>query len=132
LGVSVQRLLNWIDRGVPAERCPDIEDAVDGQVMCEDLRPDVNWSVLRRRDAQTASPSADEQPGQAGAHDMATPPAMGWPLTEADLDRRIVQKAADVPPVGWPLSESELDHHNAQNHLATAAAEAPVAGRPPS
>lgn len=30
---------------VPAEMCPEIE-AVTG-VRCEDLRPDVNWSVLR-------------------------------------------------------------------------------------
>jgi len=31
---------------VPAEICPDIE-AITG-VRCEDLRPDVNWSVLRK------------------------------------------------------------------------------------
>lgn len=32
---------------VPAERCPDIEAATQGALTCEDLRPDVNWSVLR-------------------------------------------------------------------------------------
>lgn len=31
---------------VPAEYCPDIE-VVTG-VRCEELRPDVNWSVLRK------------------------------------------------------------------------------------
>jgi DNA-binding transcriptional regulator YdaS (Cro superfamily) len=36
---------NWRARGVPAERCPDIE-RVTG-VRCERLRPDVDWDVLR-------------------------------------------------------------------------------------
>ena len=36
----------WASR-VPAERCPDIERMTDGAVRCEDLRPDVDWSVLR-------------------------------------------------------------------------------------
>lgn len=35
-------------RQVPAERCPDIEAATGGKVRCEELRPDVNWSVLRK------------------------------------------------------------------------------------
>ncbi len=47
LGVSVQRLSNWLDRGVPAERCPDIEHATGGAVRSEELRPDVRWGVLR-------------------------------------------------------------------------------------
>ncbi|ETD72956.1 Cro/Cl family transcriptional regulator [Pelistega indica] len=34
-------------RQVPAERCPDIEKATNGLVRCEDLRPDVDWSILR-------------------------------------------------------------------------------------
>lgn len=37
----------WKREQVPAEACPDIE-AVTG-IRCEDLRPDVNWSVLRGR-----------------------------------------------------------------------------------
>lgn len=45
LGVSYQVLSNWCSRGVPAERCPDVE-RLSG-VRCEALRPDVNWSVLR-------------------------------------------------------------------------------------
>lgn len=46
LGVSIQVLSNWKTRDrVPADRCPDIE-ALTG-VRCEQLRPDVNWSVLR-------------------------------------------------------------------------------------
>lgn len=34
-------------RQVPADRCPAIERATDGAVRCEDLRPDVEWGVLR-------------------------------------------------------------------------------------
>jgi DNA-binding transcriptional regulator YdaS (Cro superfamily) len=36
-------------RQVPAERCPLIERATGGVVRCEDLRPDVAWSVLLER-----------------------------------------------------------------------------------
>lgn len=51
IGVTPQRLLNWVDRGVPAERCPDIERATreaGTAVTCEELKPDVNWGVLRQ------------------------------------------------------------------------------------
>lgn len=37
----------WTKTRVPAERCPQIEAATGGVVRCEDLRPDVAWSVLR-------------------------------------------------------------------------------------
>lgn len=47
LGVSEQVVSNWRSRRVPAERCPDIEQATGGAVRCEELRPDVAWSVLR-------------------------------------------------------------------------------------
>ena len=49
LGVSPQRLSNWLERGVPAEQCPLIERATDGAVRCEELRPDVAWAVLREQ-----------------------------------------------------------------------------------
>jgi DNA-binding transcriptional regulator YdaS (Cro superfamily) len=49
IGVSPQRVSNWVERGVPAERCPDIERATAGAVRCEDLRPDVAWQVLREQ-----------------------------------------------------------------------------------
>ena len=48
IGVTAQVVSNWRVRGVPAERCPDIELATDGAVRCEELRPDVNWAVLRQ------------------------------------------------------------------------------------
>jgi DNA-binding transcriptional regulator YdaS (Cro superfamily) len=34
-------------RRVPAHRCPEIELATDGSVRCEDLRPEIDWAVLR-------------------------------------------------------------------------------------
>jgi DNA-binding transcriptional regulator YdaS (Cro superfamily) len=34
-------------RPVPLNRCIDIELATDRQVTCEEMRDDVNWSVLR-------------------------------------------------------------------------------------
>ncbi len=34
-------------RPVPADLCPAIERATGGAVRCEELRPDVDWSVLR-------------------------------------------------------------------------------------
>lgn len=36
-------------RPVPAELCPVIERATKGAVRCEELRPDVAWSVLREQ-----------------------------------------------------------------------------------
>ena len=37
----------WRINQVPAEHCPDIE-ALTG-IKCEELRPDVNWAVLRKQ-----------------------------------------------------------------------------------
>jgi DNA-binding transcriptional regulator YdaS (Cro superfamily) len=34
-------------RRVPAEYCPSIERETAGAVRCEDLRPDVDWGVVR-------------------------------------------------------------------------------------
>jgi len=47
LHVEPQHVVNWRSRGVPAERCPAIERATGGKVRCEDLRPDIDWAVLR-------------------------------------------------------------------------------------
>jgi DNA-binding transcriptional regulator YdaS (Cro superfamily) len=43
--VSKASVSRWKREGVPAEICPEIE-ALTG-VRCEELRPDVSWSVLR-------------------------------------------------------------------------------------
>jgi len=51
LGVSRMTVYLWCktDNAVPAEYCPLIEDMTG--VMCEELRPDVMWSVLRENKA---------------------------------------------------------------------------------
>jgi DNA-binding transcriptional regulator YdaS (Cro superfamily) len=50
LGVSPVLVSQWRNgvRDVPAERCPDIEAATGGAITCEELRPDVNWAVVRK------------------------------------------------------------------------------------
>jgi DNA-binding transcriptional regulator YdaS (Cro superfamily) len=47
LGIRPQAVQQWFKTKVPAERCPDIERISNGEVTCEELRPDVNWAVLR-------------------------------------------------------------------------------------
>jgi DNA-binding transcriptional regulator YdaS (Cro superfamily) len=51
MGIHAPMLSQWASgaRRVPAERCPEIERATGGQVRCEDLRPDIPWSVLREQ-----------------------------------------------------------------------------------
>lgn len=48
--VPVSLISDWANgkRPIPAERCPDIEQATGGAVVCETMRPDVNWAVLRK------------------------------------------------------------------------------------
>jgi DNA-binding transcriptional regulator YdaS (Cro superfamily) len=49
LGVTKGAVGQWKLQGrrVPAEHCPAIEKMVGGAVTCEELRPDVDWAVLR-------------------------------------------------------------------------------------
>lgn len=46
----------WLAEQVPAEVCPEIE-RITG-VPCEELRPDVNWGVLRSQRRPRASAKA--------------------------------------------------------------------------
>lgn len=57
LGVSKGAVSQWKDdeRRVPAEHCPAIERLTGGAVRCEDLRPDIDWAVLREQGAPTDS-----------------------------------------------------------------------------
>ncbi len=34
-------------RSVPAARCPAVERATNGAVRCEEMRPDIDWALLR-------------------------------------------------------------------------------------
>jgi DNA-binding transcriptional regulator YdaS (Cro superfamily) len=53
LGVTKQNVSHWVRgrRAVPAEYCPAIERETAGAVRCEELRPDVEWAVLREGSA---------------------------------------------------------------------------------
>ena len=50
-------LYQWANgiRKTPAERCPAIERETSGMVTCEELRPDIDWAVLRRQSRQESS-----------------------------------------------------------------------------
>lgn len=51
IGVNRVLVSQWAaeknPRQVPAEHCPAIERATGGAVVCEVLRPDVDWAALR-------------------------------------------------------------------------------------
>ena len=49
IGINSVLISQWASgvRQVPAERCPAIERATNCAVTCEELRPDVDWAVLR-------------------------------------------------------------------------------------
>lgn len=47
LKVTQVTVHGWAHDRVPADRCPAIERETAGHVRCEDMRPDVDWSVLR-------------------------------------------------------------------------------------
>lgn len=67
LGVRQQHVWNWIHRRrVPAEHCPAIERetrARGSPVTCEELRPDVDWSVLRSQSIPTSSANPPQAAG---------------------------------------------------------------------
>ena len=64
LNVTPATVSQWVTetRPIPAERCPQIELVTGGVVRCEDLRPDVNWAVLR----ESAKAPSDTDPAVAG------------------------------------------------------------------
>lgn len=55
LGIKSQVVNNWARRGnVPAEYCPSIEKVTGRKVVCEELRPDVDWAFIRKTDCKGA------------------------------------------------------------------------------
>jgi len=56
LDVPAELVSQWRtgQRPVPAERCPAIERATGGKVRCEDMRPDIDWAVLREPTVKAA------------------------------------------------------------------------------
>jgi DNA-binding transcriptional regulator YdaS (Cro superfamily) len=61
LDVSPPTVAQWASntRPVPAERCPQIDRATSGAVRCEELRPDIEWAVLRKAATPAVEPSQD-------------------------------------------------------------------------
>ena len=55
LGVTKSAIGQWKEEGrrVPAEHCPVIERLTAGAVRCEELRPDIEWSVQRTADLRS-------------------------------------------------------------------------------
>lgn len=47
-------------RPIPVRWAPVIEEASNGKFLCEELCPEVNWSVIARRHGK-ADPQGDEQ-----------------------------------------------------------------------
>lgn len=59
LGVSKSAVGQWKEEGrrVPAEHCPVIERLTAGAVRCEELRPDIEWHVLREAGVPAQEPA---------------------------------------------------------------------------
>lgn len=50
LGINRRAVDQWIKKGkFPAERCPTIERMSNGNVLSEEMRPDVEFAYLRLR-----------------------------------------------------------------------------------
>jgi DNA-binding transcriptional regulator YdaS (Cro superfamily) len=49
LNIRPPTVNQWVHlvKQIPAERCPEIEKLVNSKVICEELRPDVDWAYLR-------------------------------------------------------------------------------------
>jgi len=47
LGVSQQVMTNWKQRGIPEERCPDVERATNGKYTVEEMQPAVKWCRIK-------------------------------------------------------------------------------------
>lgn len=45
IGVSLQAIGNWKERGIPIERCVAIEQALDGRITRRELRPH-DWRAI--------------------------------------------------------------------------------------
>jgi DNA-binding transcriptional regulator YdaS (Cro superfamily) len=97
LGVSKAAVNQWKHAGrrVPAEHCPSIERATHGAVRCEDLRPDIDWAVLRAMPLMGAGERVVQDPSPDGG-DQAIPPAEPalWPLS---TDRRVEPRTTEAP-----------------------------------
>jgi DNA-binding transcriptional regulator YdaS (Cro superfamily) len=54
-GLAQSNVSMWFTReNIPAEHCPTIERVTRGLVKCEQLRPDVEWAVISKRQKTAA------------------------------------------------------------------------------
>ncbi|NHQ83190.1 helix-turn-helix domain-containing protein [Chromobacterium vaccinii] len=57
-GVRPSAVNNWtLRRQIPADCCPSLERLSLGRYRCEQMRPDVEWSVLRAGGVEVFSPA---------------------------------------------------------------------------
>lgn len=76
LGVTPGAVSQWVRgvRPVPADRAPDIERLTREHgkpVLCEELRPDVAWHVLRGTQASPLTAANTINPAEQEARDAA-------------------------------------------------------------
>lgn len=43
VGIKPSSVIDWRKRGIPADRCAELERGTQGAYTCEGLRPDVRW-----------------------------------------------------------------------------------------
>ena len=106
LGVTPQAIFFWRDakRQIPADKCLAIEQATNGSVRCEELRPDVNWAYLRGTAplADTATSPAQESAETVAACETAPAAAVEVarvpPAKLAVIERRIGRRGAAFSP----------------------------------
>jgi DNA-binding transcriptional regulator YdaS (Cro superfamily) len=66
-GGRYQTVQQWALNGVPAEWCPVIERVTRRKFRCEELRPDVEWEVVRNRKLNVRGRAPEERAESATA-----------------------------------------------------------------
>ena len=52
IGITPWALSKWDVRKPPKDRCLAIEKATQGKITAEQLRPDVNWNYIRKKETE--------------------------------------------------------------------------------
>ncbi len=91
-----QHVEYWLKTGrVPAEHCPAIEQATGGLVTCEELRPDVLWSVIRGNPAIDLA-TIDQPAAEAAATQAQDEVAASQPDALGSMLRKQHDRAAEA------------------------------------
>lgn len=51
LGITPWAVSKWNPHKPPKDRCLAIQKATDNQVTAEELRPDINWDYVRKKES---------------------------------------------------------------------------------